>query len=357
MKLVGLGRQIGLAITAMVVLLVAIFVIGSYVIWALLVHLYPGYGADGDYGITIPDVIWMFVILGCGLAIGSAVSVRLAQRILKPLNSVADGMRRVAQGDLSARAIHGDRSLGETAQLVDDFNTMTSRFQQIDRDLTLWNAAIAHELRTPVTVLRGRLEGLANGVFPPEQSQFTSLLTQVEGLSRLIEDLRVLSLAEGHQLYLQLGQIEAIGEIRAVVAVLQPVFANVQSTLTMRADCERLMLTADAVRIRQATLALLENARRYATPGEVQVIVTHNDKTLTVSVHDHGPGVRKDIQDAIFEPFARGAGPDRMDERGSGLGLAVVRAIALAHGGNTRCTDNMPSGAAFSFTIPRGVVA
>lgn len=116
------------------------------------------------------------------------------------LNSVANSLREVAQGRLDARVPLDEQAIGETAQLVRDFNTMAERLQSMTREREFWNAAIAHELRTPVTILRGRLQGLAEGVFPPERALFEGLLRQVEGLTHLIEDLRVLSLNDsGHR--------------------------------------------------------------------------------------------------------------------------------------------------------------
>jgi two-component system sensor histidine kinase AdeS len=106
-------------------------------------------------------------------------------------------------GNLAARATSDEHAMGETAQLVDDFNQMAARLQDMAQHRAFWNAAIAHELRTPVTILRGRLQGITEGVFAPEQSQFQSLLTQVEGLGRLIEDLRTVALAESGHLPLQ----------------------------------------------------------------------------------------------------------------------------------------------------------
>ena len=147
-------------------------------------------------------------------------ATRFSRRIIQPLNSVTESVRRLAHGDLEARAHAGDRSLGETSALVEDFNSMAERLQRMTSEMVIWNAAIAHELRTPVTILRGRLQGLAEGVFEPDEALFRSLLAQVEGLSRLIEDLRVLSLADSGHLHLQLEEVDlaqVIGDLKGAV--------------------------------------------------------------------------------------------------------------------------------------------
>ncbi len=110
--------------------------------------------------------MWLIATTLAGLAMAIVVAVNLARRILVPLNSVADSLRRVARGDLGVRAIAGDRSLGEAALLADDFNALADQLQRVTEEQVFWNAAIAHELRTPVTILRGRLQGLAEGSSP-----------------------------------------------------------------------------------------------------------------------------------------------------------------------------------------------
>ncbi len=113
-----------------------------------------------------------------------------------PLNSVAASLRRLADGDLDARTVAPDQSLGEAALLVDDFNSMANRLKRMAEEQAFWNAAIAHELRHAADHLARPPAGLAEGVFEPDTAQFYSLLTQVEGLTRLVEDLRVVGLGD-----------------------------------------------------------------------------------------------------------------------------------------------------------------
>ncbi|MBN3818596.1 HAMP domain-containing protein, partial [Paraburkholderia sp. Se-20369] len=219
MKLEGLSRQIALSMTAMALGVTLLVVATSYAFYYVVFRYWTEFCNQLGWIPSGPEWAWLIATTLVGLAFALVVSIRLARRILVPLNSVDDSIRRVAQGDLGARAVAGDRSPREAALLADDFNALADQLQRMTDEQTFWNAAIAHELRTPVTVLRGRLQGLAEGVFAPDAAQFRSLLAQVEGLARLIEDLRVISLAESGHLDLQVQDTDLAADVRAVVEV------------------------------------------------------------------------------------------------------------------------------------------
>ncbi|MGL4693770.1 MAG: histidine kinase dimerization/phospho-acceptor domain-containing protein, partial [Stenotrophomonas maltophilia] len=223
MRRSGLSRHIVLSMSMMVLAVIVMVILSSYLLYAVLVAFYPG-GVDEpvSWVPSGPELVWMVGVTLIGLTLAVAASVRLSQRILTPLNAVVDSIGRLADGDLGARATVGDRSLGEVALLVDDFNAMARRLQNIEADRVMWHAAIAHELRTPVTILRGRLQGLAEGVFAPDEGQFRSLLAQVEGLSRLIEDLRVLSLADSARLEVRRARNDVVQEVHSVMTLVDP---------------------------------------------------------------------------------------------------------------------------------------
>ncbi|WDD90856.1 ATP-binding protein [Burkholderia sp. FERM BP-3421] len=345
MRLDGLSRQIALSmaaisvgVTLLVVLTATAFYYVAFKYWA------AHYTEHGNWLIpTGPEWVWLSLTTLAGLALAVAVAVKLARRILVPLNSVAEGIRRVAQGDLGARAIAGDRSLHEIALLADDFNALAGQLQRVTREQAFWNAAIAHELRTPVTILRGRLQGLAEGVFSPEPAQFRSLQTQVEGLARLIEDLRVISLAESGHLDLQLQHTDLVADIQSVVTLFEAPLREAGQRVELELDPRA--TRCDPVRIRQVLLALLENARRHADPGAIRIRTRVARGVCRLSVEDDGPGVSPELAPHVFEAFRRA---DNVRSGGSGLGLAVVAAIAHAHGGQTRCE---PAGGGTRFEL------
>ncbi|ROM49049.1 two-component sensor histidine kinase [Pseudomonas poae] len=347
----SLSRQIILSMSAVVLCVMALSVIGSYVFYALLWMFWPPTDIDVDE--WLPSGVewaWMGLITCISLGVGAVVAVKLSRRILMPLNAVAASLRRLADGDLDARATASERPLAEAAVLVDDFNSMATRLKRMAEEQSFWNAAIAHELRTPLTILRGRLQGLAEGVFTPDQAQFYSLLGQVEGLTRLIEDLRVVGLADNGYLDVQIRSADLAEEIEADAELFEP--SLLAGGFVLQLDLLRRPIQCDPARIRQALVAMLDNLKRHATPGNVYVRLSSHEGRNTLSVTDEGPGIDEAFANHIFEPFQRGESSRSRAQGGSGLGLAVVRAIALAHGGNVTCRNLQNGGTVFELSWP-----
>lgn len=347
MKLVGLSRQIALSMMAIALGATLLVVLTSYAFYSLWEKYWPDNFPADSVVPTGPELAWLISTTLVSLGLAVFVAVNLARRILAPLNSVTDAIRSVGQGDLSARALADDRSLGEATQLVDDFNLLADKLQRISEEQVFWNAAIAHELRTPVTILRGRLQGLAEGVFEPDEGQFRSLLLQVDGLNRLVEDLRVVSLAESGHLSLNLQPADLAAEIHSLADIMGNSLAETGKHLAL--DIQLRVAYCDPVRIRQALLALLENARKHAVPGTILIQVREDNGLYRLSVSDDGPGIPDAFVPHVFAAFRRS--PDARGG-GSGLGLAVVAAIAHAHGGQPICSATHQGGTVFEICWP-----
>lgn len=346
----GLRRQIIHALGLMALGIISLAVIGTYVFYAIAVTYLPGSISESWIPSRV-EMIWVGSTILIALGMALYVAVRLSRRILTPLNSVANSLREVAQGRLDARVPIDEQAIGETAQLVRDFNTMAERLQSMTREREFWNAAIAHELRTPVTILRGRLQGLAEGVFLPDRELFESLLRQVEGLTHLIEDLRVLSLNDSGHLELQRSEVRLADELAVVLDAFASPLAASGFMLKRELDAE-LPVCCDALRIRQALMALLENAQKHAVPGMLTVRLQRSGALCTLSVEDEGPGIGEEVAAYIFDAFRRGDPSRSRKSGGSGLGLAVVKAIAEAHGGSALCQSNGRGGTTFLLSWP-----
>ncbi len=303
-----------------------------------------------EYEVTLRD--WILLAVSSALSVMVAVfaAVRFARKLLLPLNSLADSARKIAGGELGARAQNGDHRLTEIAAMITDFNSMAERLEKTSSEITTWNAAIAHELRTPVTILQGRLQGLADGVFPPDHALFVNLVKQTDGLARLIEDLRTLSLAGSGHMPLHVENTSLDREIRAVTDLMRASMAERQLSLVLELD--DVTLSCDAARIRQALLALLDNAQRYATPGIVRIACYQETTHVIITVEDEGPGIPEEIGTSLFDPFTRGDQSRSRASGGTGLGLAVVRAIINAHSGQISCTTGIMKGARFTLRLP-----
>ncbi|MBK3870392.1 HAMP domain-containing protein [Pseudomonas stutzeri] len=342
----GLRRQFIQALAVMALGIIFIAVFGSYVFYAIAVAYMPGSISETWIPSQV-EMIWIGCTIVAALGMSVFVAIRLSRRLITPLNSVAHSLREVAEGRLDARAPLGEQAMGETAQLVRDFNAMAERLQSMTREREFWNAAIAHELRTPVTILRGRLQGLAEGVFSPSSELFEGLLRQVEGLNHLIEDLRVLSLNDSGHLEVQRVSVRLADELRTVLQAFATPLAERGFNLHEELDTS-LQVECDPVRIRQALMALLENAMGHADPGNLWVRLEQANGLCQLTVEDDGPGIDSTLAADIFEAFRRGDPSRSRKNGGSGLGLAVVKAIAEAHGGHAIC---QPSGRGSSFII------
>ncbi|QGZ56867.1 ATP-binding protein [Paraburkholderia acidiphila] len=348
-----LSRQIVLSMSLVSVITTLIAFVGSYIIYGLLFTLWPPPPGPPEnmFIVHAPDYVIFASLLLAALVVAIVLALRLAKRIIAPLNSLAEGARRIAEGDLAARALPGDLSLGETANLVDDFNTMAVKLADMAAEMTFWNAAVAHELRTPLTILKGRLQGIRDGVFEPTETLVDGLLIQVDSLSRLVDDLRVVTLQNSGHLEMHFVTTDISVEIQHVVdsvrsALLAAGFSLDLATRSVLVEC-------DGTRIRQAILALIDNARRYATPGQLIVRTTVSDLHVILQVEDEGPGIAPDFARQAFEPFTRAELSRSRSSGGTGLGLSVVRAIALAHGGTVRYRRSAVGGSIFEMALPR----
>lgn len=346
----GLGRQILLSMAAVTVVAALVVFSGIYIAYALIMLFVPSLAEPDSWIPSGTDLLLLAFLIFLALLVAGFMSLKLAARLLVPLNSLAESARRIAEGDLSARAVPGDQSLGETAHLVTDFNVMAQRLQDMSADMAAWNAAIAHELRTPLTILKGNLRAIADGVFRPDEQLIRNMLLQVDGLSRLADDLRVVTLADGGRLDLHKEPIDLAEEIGAVVGLLGPALAeegfHLETTLIVAS------IEADGARIRQAVLALIDNVRRHAKPGRIAVATLMLDGQAVIRIEDDGPGLPSDFVRSAFDPFTRGRAVRGGTGSGSGLGLSVVRAIAEAHGGAARYRPSSRGGSAFEIYLP-----
>lgn len=348
MKLVGIYRQIAFAMMAMAFGITLFVVFTSYALYYFWQKYWPNYFPGDDSLPTTPEWVWLIMTTLAALALAIGVASRLSRQIIAPLTSVIDSIRQVALGDLSVRAIANENSPLETFQLVDDFNLLVEKLQRITDEQAFWNAAIAHELRTPVTILRGRLQGLAEGVFSPDERQFRSLLFQIESLNQLIEDLRVVSLAESGHLSLNIKKTDLTTDIRSLIDAMTDSLGKAGQHVLL--NLEAGSIHCDPLRIRQALLAILENATKHANPGHITIQTKCEHDQYMLSVEDEGPGIPDSFAPHIFSAFRRA---QEAKGNGSGLGLAVVAAIARAHGGKAVYQKTSNAGSRFIIQIPK----
>jgi two-component system sensor histidine kinase BaeS len=315
---------------------------------------------------------------------GLLLAAILARRIARPISAVSEAAVRVAAGDLSARArlLPGDR---ETTDLALNFNVMAQGLQALEQERRDTVASIAHELRTPLTVMQARLDAIEDGIYPLDQEQVLQLSAQTQLLTRLVADLRTLSLAEAGRLTIQPTQVRPLSLARSVVQDLQA--ARAGSGVHVEVTGQETSLRADPDRLRQVLVNLIENAFKHARsrilltvqpssgqpssgqPSSVQLEPTSLQTGpldsspdfllagLCVHIDDDGPGIPELERERVFENFVRLETSRSRDSGGTGLGLAVVRALMLAHGGEVQLGVSPLGGTRATLRFPPAVQA
>jgi signal transduction histidine kinase len=277
-----------------------------------------------------------------------------SSRITVPVINVTRAANRVAKGDLHIRAKTVRGAPAELQKLSRDFNLMAERLESYDRERRDSSAAIAHEIRTPLTAAKARLQGVLDGVFALETEQIEMVVKQLEHLNRLVDDLQTFSLALAGQLELNLAtfRLKPLVEERLNWALPRLRDADIRSAIDID---ENIAVHADRGRLGQVLSILIDNVVRHATSTDAIRIITQADPDgVRLMVLDRGPGIPEEALPRIFERFSRGD-PSRMRNSGSGgtgLGLSIAQAICDMHGYSLAARNREGGGAAFHIVLP-----
>jgi two-component system OmpR family sensor kinase len=302
-----------------------------------------------DFMNNLERTLWIAGFLGVLLAL--LLGGLFTRQIVAPLGEVATAARRVARGDFRQKV--NVRGSSELRDLGESFNTMTETLRH-DRELRQNMVAdIAHELRTPLSILQANVEAMQDGVLETSAENLASLHQETLLLARLIEDLRTLSLAESGQLRFYYRDIDLKELFSRVIEGLQTQFASKNVKLALEAPDKLAPVMADPDRIEQVVRNLLNNANHYTSEGGlVTVKLIPDDSGVTASVTDTGVGIPPENLPRIFDRFYR---VDRSRARttgGSGLGLAIVKQLVEAQGGRVWTSSQVGKGSTFSFYLP-----
>ena len=299
----------------------------------------------------------LFLSIGVLVSLSVAVALFLARRISRPITAVAEAAARIAEGDLSARAVlptYAQGNRDETGMLARHFDKMAAALEQLEHERQAMIADIAHELRTPLTILQGQLDALGDGIVPLDRTELGKLGVQTELLARLIDDLRTLSLADAKRLTLERLDTDLARIARRVYESFREKAGRQELSLEFRTGAPHVFLSADPDRLAQVVTNLLENAVRYTPAGGwIRVSVAALPGGAELSVEDSGPGFSQEAQAHIFERFYRAETSRNRRGGGSGLGLAIVHTLVELHGGRVEAHNRPQGGAAFHVTLPQ----
>ena len=280
------------------------------------------------------------------IAIGAALIA--SRSLVAPIRRLNRAAARLGAGDRSSR-VGTMKGPGELAQLGRTFDLMADRLAREDQLRRELVADVAHELRTPIAILRAQLEAVAVGIDEWSPATVDSLSEEVERLSSLVEDLGVLAAAEAAGLSLERSAIELSEVAESAADRLAPRFAVEEVALERRLSSA--LVLGDRGRLEQVVVNLLSNAVKFSPPGStVRLSVRRDDEWATLSVADEGPGIPLEEQPQVFERFFRGSGAPK--GLGSGIGLAVVATIVAAHGGTVGVESAPGAGSRFTVSLP-----
>jgi signal transduction histidine kinase len=319
--------------------------------------LYIDPGTSPEVGLAslqiVSRAIGRFFLWGGLLAVAIALLLTfiLSRRILAPVKALTHSARQLGKGDFSQRVQARDK--GEVGELARTFNSMAGNLERTEQLRRNMVADVAHELRTPLSNLRGYLEAIRDGVVNPDADTIRLLDEEAASLSRLVNDLQELSLADAGELKLICQEEDITKLIRQVVAALQPEAAAKGLTTAVNLPEELPQVNIDSQRIRQVLHNLLENAVAHTTRGDtITVTLQQQDNQLRISVADTGEGIAAADLVKIFERFYRVDKSRTRATGGTGLGLTIAKRLVEAHGGNIEVRSEPGQGSTFTFILP-----
>jgi len=295
----------------------------------------------GHFGVlpvaTFVAVAFLLLVFGVG---------RGMRRFTRPMDDLIDAAGRIERGDYSATIPEsGPRELRSVARA---FNSMSARLKSSDEQRRSFLADVVHELRTPLSVIQGQAEGIADGVYAADAEHIAPIVDATRSLEVLVEDLRALALTDTGSLALNREPVDPAELVDETVATFAAQADEAGVKLIASAPSGLPVVDVDPTRMRSAIGNVIANAIRH-TPsgGSVSVSAVAADARLVISVTDTGDGIAPDLLPRVFERFVRGAG-----SKGSGLGLAIAHDITVAHGGTIDVESSVGAGTTFRISLP-----
>lgn len=293
-----------------------------------------------------------------GTLIGSMIAVLvgflMTKGFAKPVEKLLEGIRRVAAGDTTYRVTIDKKD--EFYPLSKAFNHMAEQLEQNEKLRQNLMADVAHELRTPLAIIRGKLESIQEGVIKADEKEIILLIDEVYRLSRLVNDLQQLSLAEAGKLPLNKQPIDVNNFIEKVSTNFMALSEEKGIILRTQLLPTNIVLALDEDRMTQVIVNLLDNALRH-TPinGEIKIKVEEDtpSEEVIVTVSDTGSGIDEKILPTIFDRFARTDMARNRQQGGAGLGLSIAKGFVEAHGGSISAASEIGKGTTFTIRLPK----
>lgn len=293
-------------------------------------------------------LFWASLAMLLVLALSAALVARAWTR---PIQRIAEVTRRMAGGDFAARV--GSDRRDEIGGLARDIDFLAHSLQQADESRKRWMADAAHELRTPLAVLKGELEAIQDGIRPLNADALASLHAEATHLGGLIDELRELANVDIGALDYRMADVDLAATVRETLDAHGGRLAQAGLSVETELPHRPLPVRGDPRRLRQLLDNLVENSRRYTQAGgRLRVRMDEVADEVRLRIDDSAPGVPDALLPHLFDPFVRGGSARTRAEGGSGLGLAICRRIVEAHGGRITAAHGELGGLAIEVRLP-----
>jgi two-component system sensor histidine kinase BaeS len=317
-----------------------------------LIATREGFGRNPSEALFLNNINRMLVFGAIGaLVVSLLLGIFLARTLTRPIREITSATRAVADGDLEQKV--PVRSHDELGELATSFNLMSAelaRSVNLRRQMT---ADIAHELRTPISVILGHTEAMYDGVLPASEETFDIIRDEATRLERMVEDLRTLSRADAGELILtrRLTQVQDL--LDQAIRAYRPHARKKDIKLRVETSPDLPEVNIDPDRMAQVLSNLLSNALRY-TPqgGDITLSATHAAAELEIRVQDSGPGIEPEELPNVFDRFYRTDKSRQRESGGSGLGLAIAKSIVEGHGGRIWAESEGGEGTTIVIALP-----
>jgi signal transduction histidine kinase len=288
------------------------------------------------------------------VVVGIIAGILLARNLTAPLNNLADTAKAIGARDLSQRVVLKGNESDEIAQLAAAFNNMAHDLENAESLRQNLLADVAHELRTPITVIQGNLRAMLDGVYPLNEEEIARLYDQTRHLTQLVNDLRELAQAEANRLPLNITKVDLVSVVKDAGGAFRPIAEAEKLALRVELLGKLPYIQGDQARLTQSLHNLLNNALNH-TPagGTVTMQVEHVADEIQIRVRDTGAGISAEHLPHVFDRFYRTDKARTRDTGGTGLGLAIVNAIVLAHNGTIEVRSaGLGQGSTFTIHLP-----
>lgn len=298
-------------------------------------------------------LLWYSAIRAAVLAL--ILGILLAYNITRPIQELNNAIQTISQGKLGGQVLVRGRD--ELSKLASSFNKMSSDLERSNNARQQMTADIAHELRTPLSLIIGQAEAVHDGVLPPSIENFEIIREEADRLEKLVDDLRILSLADAGELSISLQPISPQKFMQEIASIYQVRLQEKHIFLDLDISSDLPKILIDPGRMTQVFMNVIDNAFRY-TPGNGRIVLSAHqvDDQVELAVQDSGSGVPDADLERIFDRLYRVDSSRQHEDGGSGLGLAIAKSIVEMHQGKIKATGSLGGGLKISILLPANIL-